>query len=1216
MGFWRRIWEIANTEIQIPWEETAKGSAETGKAVLDLAEKLQKNQDIQALQPYISKIDSLLDALNSPLANVVGATFPFLPLATGVLQLIAKQTRQEPSLQDEVLLVSQTAYLQSMQQFFQDHPEIQQQLQEQPASEATQQKIKQLGTHLVNANGDEIPFEERDAEQTLLCFHESKLAQVYNPILQQRLQESGLDPEQANMITERISRSTHRYMKKAVAKLQNETGRLSQIYGDEWLRDLEIYNSIDSYLEEVVQKLPKEPVFDENFSLQDIYVSLQVQPVKEGKDDNNGEPEYIEEWAERILTNPEKKGQVLFVQAGPGRGKSVFCKMFAERVREKFDPIWIPIFISLRDIETFQDFQKTLTQAVSWKFADNDGRWLKEKNTRFLFLLDGFDELVLERGDKTDLREFLEQVSLFQQRCARNPEQGHKILITGRPLALLGIERKMPDNLERVEINLMTEEIQEKWLENWQQVVDTSSHIASETTQKLRDFLQDERCPESVQKLAQEPLLLYLLAAMHRDDSFSRNDFDSEDSDRVKVQIYQKAFDWVLHRQRTTKLIKKITDLDIEDLKNILEETGLCVVQSGAERAQIQTIEDRFVNRGEETIKEHIERAKQSSEGNPLRNALATFYIKSSDGVENSVEFLHKSFGEFLCAARLEKALKSWAQKNVVDNRKAYFSIKEAEFNWQVYDLLGFGFLTPEIIEFLRGLLKQSDLDWQVLFERLYKFYWQWGDGKFIESFDASEPMLPLKKARQMQKYRIQKGQRQVDISAGLNVLILLSEIHRYAQSQDTLKAKIVFHPCGNPEDDRNFDENRLLRIIGYSECLGVGTFPAKLGAFLRHTALSKINLSGVVLFSSADLKTADLKQANLSGANLSGAILNRTDLSGADLSKANLKSAFIQEAKLTKVENKEGKSRETHLSLADLSGAVLHKTDLSYAKLNSTVLKDTDLSNTTFSNAELKGAFLQNADLRYSNLTKADLTGANLQKANLEDANLSGAMLKDAVISNAYFNRANLHHANLQDADLEKAELSGADLSGSNLSNADLRKVVWNHETKWSNVRGVHQAVNIPQELKEEPSFAAAVSLNEGIDRANKGEINAALKAYQQAEAIDTNLEISASFWSSLCWLGSINDCAADVLSAGDKAVEREPENGRWRDTRGLARALTGDVAGAIEDFQSVLENHTFSHDPEKQQKRQRWLQALQAGENPFTPEELDKLRPEDPFG
>jgi regulator of sirC expression with transglutaminase-like and TPR domain len=60
------------------------------------------------------------------------------------------------------------------------------------------------------------------------------------------------------------------------------------------------------------------------------------------------------------------------------------------------------------------------------------------------------------------------------------------------------------------------------------------------------------------------------------------------------------------------------------------------------------------------------------------------------------------------------------------------------------------------------------------------------------------------------------------------------------------------------------------------------------------------------------------------------------------------------------------------------------------------------------------------------------------------------------------------------------------------------------------------------------------------------------------------------------------------------------------YRDSRGLARALTGNIQGAIEDFQFFVD-HTAN--PQRKSERQKWIAALRAGQNPFTPEVLKSL-------
>jgi hypothetical protein len=62
-----------------------------------------------------------------------------------------------------------------------------------------------------------------------------------------------------------------------------------------------------------------------------------------------------------------------------------------------------------------------------------------------------------------------------------------------------------------------------------------------------------------------------------------------------------------------------------------------------------------------------------------------------------------------------------------------------------------------------------------------------------------------------------------------------------------------------------------------------------------------------------------------------------------------------------------------------------------------------------------------------------------------------------------------------------------------------------------------------------------------------------------------------------------------------------------RFRASRGIARALTGNKQGAIEDFQAYIK---WTDWDEGKKQRQGWIDALKAGKNPFTPEEIKKLK------
>jgi hypothetical protein len=374
--------------------------------------------------------------------------------------------------------------------------------------------------------------------------------------------------------------------------------------------------------------------------------------------------------------------------------------------------------------------------------------------------------------------------------------------------------------------------------------------------------------------------------------------------------------DWVLTKQRGEDLQRQLTQLNTEALRRILMEAGLCVVQGGREYAALKQIETRLEE--DEGAKQFLANARQrltdpindpQNNHHPLKNALAVFYLKPGQD-SGSVEFVHKSFGEFLCAERLQMALEDRTEPGSQQQRQP--------FCWQIYDLLGGWSLTPEIVGYLMALLKQSPAFEPIkLFERLNDFYDRWCQGEFIDQ--PQDKNLPQQKMLQLRSDKIETdlGLRQVDVTTGLNVMILLLELHRYGQTEKTLKDQMTFYPSGKPPADRS-STTRLLEAIGHSYCLGTNAFTLVVGPFLHNSYLSSADLSSADLssanlssanLSSADLRSVNLRSANLSSANLSSANLIYADLSSADLISANLISANLSRA---------------NFSRADLSSAIL----------------------------------------------------------------------------------------------------------------------------------------------------------------------------------------------------------------------------------------------------------------------------------------------------
>jgi hypothetical protein len=125
-----------------------------------------------------------------------------------------------------------------------------------------------------------LEIDARDARKAILYFHESKLANAFNEVLKARLEQAGLEPVEAQTLTDRVARKTDEFMPPALAQVGDGVKRLVEWYRVGGREVLEKYLSIDDYLAQQIQTRPLEKVFAENFTFQDIYVPLKRSSCK------------------------------------------------------------------------------------------------------------------------------------------------------------------------------------------------------------------------------------------------------------------------------------------------------------------------------------------------------------------------------------------------------------------------------------------------------------------------------------------------------------------------------------------------------------------------------------------------------------------------------------------------------------------------------------------------------------------------------------------------------------------------------------------------------------------------------------------------------------------------------------------------------------------------------------------------------------------------
>lgn len=162
-------------------------------------------------------------------------------------------------------------------------------------------------------------------------------------------------------------------------------------------------------------------------------------------------------------------------------------------------------------------------------------------------------------------------------------------------------------------------------------------------------------------------------------------------------------------------------------------------------------------------------------------------------------------------------------------------------------------------------------------------------------------------------------------------------------------------------------------------------------------------------------------------------------------------------------------------------------------------------------------------------------------------------------------------------------------------------------------------KALKLDQGLAFDPQIeaerlAAQGWVEKGADLTQRNQIDQAIEAYEQARELDPNVEIFYLSLNNLCRRGALAGKAVDVLNYCDEAVRLAEEDVGWMyHDRGVARALAGDVAGAIEDLKIFIE---WSKDKQLYEQfgssRETWIEALEAGQNPFDEETLEMLRDE----
>ena len=218
--------------------------------------------------------------------------------------------------------------------------------------------------------------------------------------------------------------------------------------------------------------------------------------------------------------------------------------------------------------------------------------------------------------------------------------------------------------------------------------------------------------------------------------------------------------------------------------------------------------------------------------------------------------------------------------------------------------------------------------------------------------------------------------------------------------------------------------------------------------ARLELTSLGECDCTQAV-FDRADIKLCNFGKSVLEKTRFGETLLRLTAFAevkatGADFGKIRAFKCLFQKTDFDGAHFREATLNECLFQGAEAAGISLAGADLRKFYTDA----DTDLSGADFS-----GADMREASLRMSRFRCADFYNANLENALIARCDLSGAKLDGLNAAGCRFIKCDLSGADLSNAKLiggalRKCRLNAADLTGTNLYAANLRDMVVNPDT------------------------------------------------------------------------------------------------------------------------------------------------------------------------
>ncbi|KAB0291992.1 pentapeptide repeat-containing protein [Vibrio fortis] len=758
-----------------------------------------------------------------------------------------------------------------------------------------------------------------------------------------------------------------------------------------------------------LQQEANKPIFSEAFGLQQVYIPLRgyykMKPCQ--SDDEHDENlveldsqstrlvvdvhKEIDQWVYRCDTSDPVK----VISGGPGSGKSSFAKVLAAKIAKENPEVPV-LFIPLHHFDIDSDLNEAVDKFVAGdRYLNSNPLSSSDGCSRLLVIFDGLDELSMRGKAASDSAvAFVEEViNQFNRYNAQDHRR--QAIITGRDMAVQSSSSKLRKSKQILNLlpyftenrngytdpeNLLEKDLRNDWWIKYGKAkgLDYEEFPLPLHTRKL-------------DPITTEPLLNYLVALTYEG---GRVDFSNE----VNLNtIYSDLLEAVHQRQWDHGNHKSIDSLDKKDFLRILEEIALAVWHGHGRTATSESILSACENA---RLTSHLEKFQEGSKKG-ISRLLTAFYFRESDSSpasDNSFEFTHKSFGEYLISKRIVRQLSITCKLLAQNDEDPDFGKDEKELLLKWTEICGPNPIDEYIYEFLKNEIDsngETAKGWHSYIKRL------------IES--ALIKGIP------------------VDTLQKLN----FSEMKEY--SNNALESLFILQNfC---IDEVNHSSDRVLNLRRNYDALSEKRrrVSEQLSSIIdvNNNRFRKALLKSLT---ACDFSFLSLNQAHLSYANLSNSVLRRTQLQ------------YIFAIELI--------AKKADFTLARMNGSVLKLSNLENSYFIQTSLRESifvncNLTGTNFKNSKLIESTLLDVNAFKSNFTNVRAQLANFSKSNFECSNFSDSIFTDVNFSHCNLSKTNFVNADLSFANLSYADLRGADLTGANINGAKLISVIIDKNTK-----------------------------------------------------------------------------------------------------------------------------------------------------------------------